>query len=101
MVRVEETERLMAEVQREDDPYVRAAIPLFLLTGLRKRELLSARWEDVDLDRGEIRLPDTKSGEAQTRTLVADAVEILRALPRMARKPLCVPFPEEPPEGPG
>lgn len=92
-LRVEETERLMAAVRAEDDPYVRAAVPLFLLTGLRKRELLAARWSDVDLGRGEIRLPDTKSGEAQTRTLTTDAVGILREMPRMAESVYLFPSP--------
>ena len=81
-LRKEELERLMEATRKEPDPYVRAAVPLLLLTGLRKRELLTARWENVDLGRGEIRLPDTKSGEAQVRLLPSHAVEILRELPR-------------------
>ena len=95
-LRLEETGRLMVAVQAEDDPYVRAAIALFLLTGLRKRELLSARWSDVDLERGEIRLPDTKSGEPQTRTLTSDAVTILEGMPRMAESPFLFPSPKDP-----
>lgn len=81
-LRREELGRLMEATRQEADPYVRAAVPVLLLTGLRKRELLSARWEDVDLDRAEIRLPETKSGEAQVRLLPSPAVEILRDLPR-------------------
>ena len=73
----------MVAAQAEDDPYVEAALRLFLLTGLRKRELLSARWSNVDLERGEIRLPNTKSGEPQTRTLTTDAVEVLKGMPHM------------------
>ncbi len=95
-LRLEETERLMVAVRAEKDPYVQAAVPLFLLTGLRKRELLSARWSDVDLERGEIRLPDTKSGEPQTRTLTSDAVEVLRGIPRMAESPFVFPSPQDP-----
>lgn len=92
----EEVEQLTKAVARESDPYVKAAIPLFLLTGLRKRELLRARWEDVNLDRGEIRLPITKKGEPQVRTLTAPAVEILRGLPRMAESPYVFPRPSDP-----
>lgn len=90
-VRPLELNRLMAAVEKEEDPYVRAAIRLFLLTGLRKRELLSAKWEDVDLQEGEIRLPNPKSGEPQTRLLVSSAVQILRELPRMAESPYVFP----------
>ena len=95
-LRKEEVARLMEGVEKEADPYVRAAVPLFLLTGLRKRELLSARWEDVDLDRAEIRLPDTKSGKVQVRLLPAPAVDLLRELPRMAESPYCFPSPTDP-----
>lgn len=95
-LRKDEVARLMAAVQAEDDPYVRAAVPLFLLTGLRKRELLRARWADVDLDRGEIRLPHTKTGVAQVRLLPGPAVDILRALPRMRESPHVFPRPSNP-----
>ena len=95
-LRIEETERLMVAVHAEDDPYVQAAIAFFLLTGLRKRELFSARWSDVDLERGEIRLPDTKTGEPQTRTLTSDAVAILEGMPRMAESPFLFPSPKDP-----
>lgn len=78
----DELERLMTEVRKHENPYVRAAIPLLLLTGLRKGELLSARWSDLDLERAEIRLPETKSGKSQTRILPSLAVQILRDLPR-------------------
>ena len=95
-LRTEEVARLMAAVAQEDDPYVVAAIPLFLLTGLRKRELLSAKWADVDQARGEIRLPMTKTGEAQVRVLIAPAVDILSSLPRMAGSPYVFPRASDP-----
>ena len=95
-LRTEEVARLMESVAKEKDPYVTAAIPLLLLTGLRKRELLGAKWEDVDLARGEIRLPMTKTGEAQVRVLIAPAVELLRELPRMAESGFVFPRPTDP-----
>jgi integrase len=39
-----------------------AAIRLLILTGARKNEVLKARWSWVDLDRGFINLPDSKTG---------------------------------------
>ena len=95
-LRKAEVARLMAAVEQEEDPYVRAAVPLFILTGLRKRELLSATWANVDLDRAEIRIPETKSGGAQVRLLPAPAVSILRGLPRMAESPYVFPSPPNP-----
>lgn len=95
-LRKEEVKRLMEAVAKEQDAYIRAAVPLFLLTGLRKRELLTAQWENVDLDRGEIRLPETKTGVSQVRLLPEPAVRILRELPRMRESSFVFPFPADP-----
>jgi len=94
-LRRDELGRLLRATEKEDDPYVRAAVPLLLLTGLRKGELLSARWSNVDLERGEILLPETKSGGAQVRLLPQGAVEILRSLPRHEGNPFIFPSPGE------
>ncbi len=58
-----------------------AAIRLLLLTGCRKSEILSLRWEFVDFDRGCLSLPDSKTG-ARTIPLAAPALEIFAGLPR-------------------
>jgi integrase len=92
----DEVGRLMDAVAKEDDPYVQAAIPLFLLTGLRRRELFRAEWKHVDLERGEIRLPTTKTGIPQVRLLPAPAVDLLRQLPRMRESPYVFPSPANP-----
>ena len=39
-----------------------AAIRLLILTGARLREILHARWEHVDIERGVIFLADSKTG---------------------------------------
>ncbi len=55
----EELPRLAKAIDAEPNIYVRAVLWLYLLTGARKTELLNARWDDVDWDRGTLRLPDT------------------------------------------
>lgn len=55
---------------------------LYLLTGLRRSELLGLRWKDVDLSRHKIRLEDTKAGRSHVVPLSAPAMEIVHDLPR-------------------
>ena len=58
-----------------------SAIRLLLLTGCRKDEILSARWEYVDFEQQCLRLPDSKTG-AKVVPLAAAALAIFAALPR-------------------
>jgi integrase len=57
------------------------AIKLLLLTGCRKNEILSLKWEYVDFDRHSLRLPDSKTG-AKTIPIAAAPLAILSGLPR-------------------
>ncbi|MEJ0093213.1 MAG: site-specific integrase [Methylocella sp.] len=72
------------------DPFAAAAIRLLILTGARLREILHARWEYVDFERGVIRLPDSKTG-AKPIYLSAAALAVLAALPRIAGNPHLIP----------
>ncbi|MDE0004159.1 MAG: tyrosine-type recombinase/integrase, partial [Rhodospirillaceae bacterium] len=56
-----------------------AAIRLLALTGCRRSEILGLRREDVALEAGELRLPDSKTG-ARTVALPPQAVELLGSL---------------------
>ena len=47
---------------------------------MRRGELLSLRWENVDLERRTAHLPDTKNGDARTVPLSTKAVGILKEL---------------------
>ncbi len=57
------------------------AIRLLMLTGCRLSEIQKLRWEHVDLDAGELRLPDTKTG-GRAVPLAPSAVRLLASLPR-------------------
>ena len=72
-----------------------AALRLLLFTGCRLREILHLRWEHVDIERGCLFLPDSKSGR-KTVILNAPALAVLNALERIG--PYVVPGddPEEP-----
>jgi integrase len=63
-------------------PHATAAIRLLLFTGCRLREILKLRWSDVDLERGFLFLPDSKTGR-KTVVLNAPAMAVLAELPRI------------------
>ena len=75
--------------------FAAAALRLLLFTGCRLREILCLRWEYVDLERGLLFLPDSKTGR-KTVILNAPAVEILAQLQKIG--PYVVPGddPEKP-----
>lgn len=63
-------------------PYVAAAIKFALATCARRSEVVSLRWDTVDLRNNTARLLDTKNGENRTIPLSPDAIAILDGLPR-------------------
>lgn len=72
------------------DPYAVAAIRMLMLTGARLREVLNARWDYVDFNRGMMFLPDSKTGR-KTLYLSDVALSLLESLPRMQGNPYIIP----------
>ena len=68
------------------DRYAAAALRLLVLTGARLREILHAKWEQIDLERGLIFLADSKTGR-KTLYLSAAAREVLANVPRIQGNP--------------
>jgi integrase len=87
----EELPRVTAAIATEPNLYVRAALWLYLLTGVRKTELLKTRWEDVDLVRRVLRLPETKAGRIHYVPLSPPAISLLERMPREAGNPHLLP----------
>jgi len=67
-------------------PFAIAAIRLLILTGARLREILHARWEHADFERGILFLPDSKTGKKPIFLNVA-ALAVLADLPRIVGNP--------------
>ncbi len=72
------------------DPHAVAAIRLLMLTGARLREILNARWDYIDWERGLMFLPDSKTGR-KTLYLSDVALNLLETLPRVAGNPHIIP----------
>lgn len=60
--------------------YLRPLIELAVETGMRRGELLSLRWDHIDLERRVAHLPLTKNGTSRDVPLSTRAVETLRSL---------------------
>ncbi|QSF55150.1 site-specific integrase [Brevundimonas fontaquae] len=69
----------LAQFEREDPRHAVMAdtVRLLILTGCRKSEILSLRWDYVDWDVGCLRLPESKTG-AKTVPLADAAIDLLR-----------------------
>jgi integrase len=72
-----------------ESPYIVAAIRLLLLTGARAGEILSLEWTHVDLERGLLLLPDSKTGQ-KVIYLSSEAASVLTSLPRAPETPYVI-----------
>ena len=62
--------------------WTKPAVQLALETAMRRGELLSLRWENIDLQCRTAFLPDTKNGDSRTVPLSTAAVQVLQGIPK-------------------
>ncbi|MFG1204409.1 tyrosine-type recombinase/integrase [Xanthobacter aminoxidans] len=70
------------EAERTVSPWAAAALRLLILTGARSSEILTLEWEFVDLARGVLRLPTSKTGRKDI-VLSSAAVAVLKVVPKV------------------
>lgn len=90
----EETQRLMDAVDQSLNSLLKPFLSLLLLSGARKREILDARWEHISLERKTIWVPLSKIGTSRYIYLSAQAIEVIRSLPRYPNCPWLIPNPK-------
>ena len=78
------------EAEKTLPVFAAAAFRLLMLTGCRRNEIVTLRWEHVDIEGGELRLPDTKTG-ARMVPLSPPAARVLAELPRIEGNPWVIP----------
>jgi integrase len=64
------------------NPWLAPLVYLAIETAMRRGELLSLFWENIDLAKRTAHLPDTKNGDSRTIPLSSRAIKILKTLPR-------------------
>jgi integrase len=75
-----QTQALLLEVRKSENEMLQWIVLYLLYTGARKREVLDAKWADIDLEQKSWRIPKTKSGKVRHVPLSAGAVQVLAAV---------------------
>ena len=70
----DETSRLGASIEADENKTAAKAIRLLLLTGARRNEVTHAKWEYVDWEKGTLLVPIAKSGKPRIITLSISAL---------------------------
>jgi integrase len=78
-----------AEKAETCSPWVIAAIRLLTLTGARRNEILTLRWEHVSDEHESLFLPDSKTGRKAVR-LSPPALALLQTIPRLESNPYVI-----------
>jgi integrase len=81
----DELERLTAALDQEQDQQAADIFRLLLLSGARIGEVLSARWEHIDLDAGTWSKPHLLTKQAKRHVVLARLSSLIDALGRLFR----------------
>lgn len=84
-IQADELPRFFRALADEPNETMRDYFLLSLLTGARRANVLAMQWKDINLERGEWRIEETKNGTPQTVHLSPEALEVLRNRMRQAR----------------
>lgn len=77
----EQLRNLLKAIDEErDNPHVAKMLKVALFTGLRRGEIFSLQWPDVDFERGFLHLHDTKDGRSHSLPLNPSAREVLESV---------------------
>jgi integrase len=90
----EELPRLLAACDHSRNPYLALIVRLAVATGARRNELCRLRWQDVDLDRGMLRLAKTKNKQPRSLPLVGQVLTLVQAYATRKPHPLWL-FPRQ------
>jgi integrase len=76
-----EANALIGALKQSDNQMLQYIIPMLILTGARKNEVLTAKWEDFNLDQRVWRIPLAKSGKARHVPMSDGVLSLLDSVP--------------------
>lgn len=90
-----ERTRLLKACKASPNQYLYPVIVLALSTGMRKNEIMSLTWSDINLNKKQILLQDTKNGERRSVPLTGHAHEVIINLGKIRRLDTQLLFPSK------
>lgn len=78
----EEAQKLFAQLHSSENSMLQYIVPMLILTGARKREVLDARWEDFDYERRSWRIHTTKLGKPRHVPISDGLLSLLETVPK-------------------
>jgi integrase len=90
-----EREKLLEVCKLSRSPNLYPIVVLALSTGMRRGEMLSLTWDDIDLNTGALILEETKNGERRRVNIRGRALEVLRKHAKVRRIDTNLVFPCE------
>lgn len=89
-----EAQALFESVKMSESKMLQFIIPMLILTGTRKREVLDAKWSEFDFDRRIWRIGMSKSGKARHVPMSDGVIMLLQTVPRQANNGYVFPNPK-------
>lgn len=90
VLKPDECKRILEACDTDENIFAAALFKLAMFSGRRTGELLSLKWDDIDLENYRATLQDTKANERQFIILNETAAAILRSLPHIEGNPYVI-----------
>lgn len=84
---VVEMQKIIKQALKYHNPFAGSFIALLLFTGVRKMELLTAKWQHLDKEKRKLLVPMTKTGKSREIYLSDNMMKIICALPKRPNNP--------------
>lgn len=84
---VVEMQKIIKQALKYHNPFAGSFIALLMFTGVRKMELLTAKWQHLDKEKRKLLVPMTKTGKSREIYLSDNMMKIICALPKRANNP--------------